>query len=277
MDAFTSLKVEEVTMKGLVILIAFFAVNIAQADYPTSFSNAKTRAEKEVYFDKYQTFYCKCDFVFDDTNDIDHDGDRKETKIDPQGCGYVARNPITSSGKENKRTSRIEWEHIMPANLIGGHLDQWKNYKNYPACKKSNGKFLNGRDCAYKLVPEFKRAHDDLNNLTPAVGELNGDRSNFNYANIDGESRAYGRCDFEVDFQSDTAEPADDVKGNIARIYFHMAEEHGAKLSTADRVMMEQWGKLDPVDNWECERNRRIEKAQGLGNSFVKSACTVIK
>ncbi|MBE8167654.1 MAG: hypothetical protein HAW66_04755 [Shewanella sp.] len=46
-----------------------------------------------------------------------------------------------------------------------------------------------------------------MNNLTPAVGELNADRSNYNFATIAGEKRAYGQCDFEVDFKSDTAEP----------------------------------------------------------------------
>ncbi|MDP4489917.1 endonuclease [Pseudoalteromonas piscicida] len=38
-------------------------------------------------------------------------------------------------------------------------------------------------------------------------------------------------------------------------------------------TMMLFWDKLDPVDSWECERNKRIEKSQGLANSFVSSAC----
>jgi len=33
------------------------------------------------------------------------------------------------------------------------------------------------------------------------------------------------------------------------------------------------WDKLDPVDEWECLRNKRIESEQGLGNSFVDKAC----
>lgn len=257
-------------MKKMLTTLLLLVCSNAYADYLTSFRNAKTKAEKEVYFDRSTTFYCQCDFVFDDIKDVDSDGNITETKIDPKACGYEPRNPITKKGKENKRVSRIEWEHIMPANIIGGHLDQWKNYKNYQICKNKNYKT---RECAYHLVPEFKRAHDDMNNLVPAVGELNGDRSNFRFANIEGEKRAYGQCDFEVDFEADTAEPADNVKGNIGRVYLHMMKEHKVLLPEETVKMMMEWSDLDPVDAWECERNERIKKSQGLGNSFVEVAC----
>ena len=80
---------------------------IALADYPTSFSNAKSKAEKTVYFDKHTTFYCGCDYVFDDTEDRDGDGNKHETMIYPENCGYKPRNPITKKGKPNARVSRI--------------------------------------------------------------------------------------------------------------------------------------------------------------------------
>ena len=144
--------------------------------------------------------------------------------IYPEACGYEARNPITKSGKVNARISRIEWEHVVTAFVIGGHLDEWKNKENYPQCQKSDGKYISGRDCAYKLNPAFKKAHDDMHNLVPAVGELNGDRSNYAFAVIQGEQRNYGQCDFEIDFDKDLAEPPDSVKGNIARIYFYMIQ-----------------------------------------------------
>jgi deoxyribonuclease-1 len=253
------------------IFISFsFAAN---ADYPTSFNNAKTKAEKEVYFDQHSTFYCGCDFVFDDESDLDDDGDTKETLIKPETCGYIPRIPISSSGKPNARATRIEWEHVMPAELIGGHLDEWQNPEDYAACRKSNGKFMSGRRCAYKLNEDFRKAHDDMNNIVPSVGELNGDRSNFQYANIEGENRAYGKCDFEVDFQTDTAEPADLVKGNVARIYLHMMHSHGAHLDNDTLVLMLFWDRLDRVDKFECLRNKRIEDSQGMGNQFVNGQC----
>jgi deoxyribonuclease-1 len=256
-----------------VLVTLFFLSSSAMADYPSSFSNAKSKAEKEVYFDKHTTFYCGCDFVFDDVSDLDGDGKTNETMVMPVKCGYVPRNAITSTGKPNERASRIEWEHIMPAKLIGGHLDEWQNKENYAACLKPDGKFMSGRDCAYKLNEGFRRAHDDMNNLVPAVGELNADRSDSQYANIPGEARAYGVCDFEVDLETDTAEPADSIKGDVARVYFHMIQTHNAHVDQKTKTQMLIWDRLDPVDAWECQRNERIAKSQGVGNVFVAGAC----
>lgn len=256
----------------LIVAVAIFSVN-AIADYPSSFANAKKKAEQEVYFDRSSTFYCGCDFVFDDVDDKDQDGNLHETMIYPESCGYEPRNPITKKGKDNARVSRIEWEHIVPAHVIGGHLPQWKDPKNFPECHKSNGKYLTGRKCAYKSNSAFKRGHDDLNNLVPAVGELNGDRSNYSFAIIEGEKRTYGQCNFEVDFKVKTTEPPENVRGNIARTYFHMAKEHAAKIDDTSLKLFKEWDKLDPIDEWECTRNQRIIDAQGLGNSFVTKVC----
>ncbi|WP_158972588.1 endonuclease [Paraglaciecola sp. L3A3] len=257
-----------------ILCLAFIALTFsAHADFPTSFSNAKIKAEKEVYFDQNKTFYCGCDFVFDDSLDVDGDGDIKETFVSPTSCGYIPRIPISGSGKPNVRATRIEWEHVMPAQIIGGHLTEWQNPEQYPACQKSNGKYLSGRDCAYKVNKQFKKAHNDMNNLVPAVGELNGDRSNFQYATIAGELRAYGACDFEVDFKTDTAEPADAIKGNVARIYLYMMHTHDIKLSNDVVTLMLLWDRLDPVDEYECIRDERIRKSQHIGNVFVQAMC----
>lgn len=254
----------------LVSLVATFSVG---AQYPTSFSTAKSKAESEVYFDHLTTFYCQCDYVFDDKDDLDGDGNTHETMIKPQACGYVPRNPVTRKGEHNERTTRIEWEHIVPAHAFGSELDEWANKQNYPQCQKSNGKFISGRDCAYKLNAAFKKAHDDMNNLVPAVGELNGDRYHYPFATIAGEPRVYGQCDFEVDVDSKQVEPAHRVKGDIARTYLYMIETHGAVVSSDTLTMMLHWHLLDPVSDWECERNRRIEQAQGVGNHYVSDHC----
>jgi deoxyribonuclease-1 len=54
-----------------------------------------------------------------------------------------------------------------------------------------------GAYCGYKLNPAFKKGHNNMNSLTPVVGELNDDRSNFAFAVIQGEKRSYGQCDFD--------------------------------------------------------------------------------
>ena len=261
-------------MKKLFLVLIFFPFFASGQSWPSSFSQAKSRAEKDVYFDKLKTFYCECDYLFDDTKDSDEDGNTHETMVFPESCGYKPRKPVTSSGKPNARISRIEWEHIMPASLFGGNLEQWDNHRNYENCKNGAGKSIGGRKCAEKLVPWFKKAHNDMHNLTPAVGELNGDRSNYPYGEIEGESRIYGQCDFEIDFDNNIAEPPDAVKGDIARVYLYMSDEYKEiKLEPDIRNVMLSWNENDPVDDWECERDKRIESSQGNSNPYVREYC----
>lgn len=103
------------------------------------------------------------------------------------------------------------------------------------------------------------------------MGELNADRSNFRFGVIEGEKRTYGEAvDFEVDFKARRAEPKEDIRGNIARTYFYFEATYGMKISKQDKRILETWNKLDPVDAWEIERNKRIEKVQGNKNQFIK-------
>ena len=113
----------------------------------------------------------------------------------------------------------------------------------------------------------------DLYNLVPAVGEINGLRSNYSFAMIPGEKRLFGKCDMEIEERK--AEPPPEKRGNIARTYFYMDEAypgHGI-ISKKNKKLFQTWDKLDPVDEWECERSRRIEKIQGNENRFVKKEC----
>ncbi|WP_017445819.1 endonuclease I family protein [Gayadomonas joobiniege] len=242
--------------------------------YASSFDKAQDIAEYTIYKDSLKSFYCSCDIVFDDTQDYDGDGNKTESMIMPQSCGYTPRKATTSSGKPNARASRVEWEHVVPASLMAGHLPEWKDKNTYSECKKSNGKYLSGRDCAYKLVPWFKNAHNDLHNLVPAVGELNGDRSNRKYGIVSQEPRAYGACDFEVDFSTDLAEPADSIKGNVARIYKYMHAMYKFPITNDEVKLFSEWDKLDPVDAEECARDARIKAVQGNSNPFVSTACS---
>lgn len=110
----------------------------------------------------------------------------------------------------------------------------------------------------------------DLHNLTPAVGELNGDRSNLPYGIVKGEQREYGQCDFEIAGSPKLTEPRDEVRGDAARIWFYMADTYGITLSDVQRAMFEKWSQADPPDRWEKLRNTRIEAAQGNCNEYVE-------
>jgi len=115
----------------------------------------------------------------------------------------------------------------------------------------------------------------DLHNLVPAIGEANGDRSNYSFAMLEGEPRAYGSCDFEVNFKARKAEPAPEVRGNIARTYFYMRDQYGLKISKKQTQLFHAWSKLDPVDDWEVIKNKRITEVQGNTNPYVTEQARV--
>lgn len=227
----------------------------------TSFSKAK-KLMKKVYVDHQVTFYCGCDYSY-----IQVKG--KETSlVNPASCGYKPRTPVTKKGKQNIRTTRIEWEHVIPAENFGRQFACWRD--GATACVKKDGKPYKGRKCCEKVDRKFAIMQADMHNLRPAIGELNGDRSNFRYGMITGEPRAYGRCDFEVDLKERRVEPKEDIRGDIARTYWYFEKEYGMKISDHDRKLLQAWEKSDPADQWERERNKRIGKIQGGVNSFIE-------
>lgn len=182
------------------------------------------------------TFYCGCDFTPD--NEISHSN------------GYIPK-------KTWKRAHRLEWEHIVPAHAFGQSFNEWR--EGHPECVDSKGKPFKGRNCARKVSVPFRYMESDMFNLVPAVGEINGLRSNFSFAMIPGEKREFGTCDMEIENRK--AEPPPEVRGNIARIYFYMDAAypgHGV-IGKKNRKMFEAWDKEDPVDNWECERVQELE------------------
>ncbi len=70
-------------------------VSSAFAAPPSSFSKAKKEAVK-IYADHPTSFYCGCDIQWQGRKGIP----------DLQSCGYEVR-------KQQKRASRIEWEHVL--------------------------------------------------------------------------------------------------------------------------------------------------------------------
>lgn len=214
---------------------------------PSSFSKAKALLYEEVHKGHKSTFYCGCKFT-------------STKRVYLGTCDVEPR-------KNEDRAKRLEAEHVFPASHFGQHRACW----NQKLCTDNKGKAYGGRRCCERIDPVFEAAHNDLHNLQPSVGELNGDRSNRPYGMIEGEQRAYGACDFEVDFQMDVAEPGDQVKGDIARTYLYMRDTYGINLSSQQTKLFNAWHKQDPVDDWERERNARIEKIQGVGNKYIES------
>jgi deoxyribonuclease-1 len=113
----------------------------------------------------------------------------------------------------------------------------------------------------------------DLHNLVPAIGEVNSDRSNFNFSEWNGNAHQYGQCSMLVDFKARRVQPPATTRGFIARTYLYMHSRYDFALSKQQRRLLEAWAKLHEPDQWECARNNAIALKVGWTNSFTENAC----
>ena len=130
----------------------------------SSFSKSKKLLLK-VYKDNPVTLYCGCSY--------------KGKKPNLSSCGYIPK-------KNKKRANRIEWEHIVPAWEFGHQLQCWQN---------------GGRKNCRKVSAKFRKMEADINNLAPAIGEINADRSNYRFGMLAQNATQYGRCEVKVNFK----------------------------------------------------------------------------
>ena len=107
----------------------------------------------------------------------------------------------------------------------------------------------------------------DLYNLQPAIGEVNGLRSNYQIGIINGENREFGKCDIEI--SNKVVEPTERIRGDFARTYLYMqnAYPNYIKFNNNIQKLIKKWDKDDPVDDWECLRAKKIQEFQGNLNN----------
>ncbi len=215
----------------------------------STFAKAKKLLYDRVYFDHRQTLYCGCQY----------DPDRN-VALDTCGLQDLAG---------NKRAARIEAEHVFPAAQFGNFRLCWREPKSFPECNKANGKSMSGRECCQRVDPVFVAAHNDLQNLFPEDGYMNGQRSDYNWGMTTGGT-TYGSCDMRFDGSIRRVQPPAAIRGEIARTMFYMSDTYGFRLSRQDRQLYGAWNNQDPPDDWEIERNRRIKAIQGVGNGYVE-------
>lgn len=231
-------------MTKLLILV-FLLLTSSNA---ASFSKSKKILLKKIYPDNQMTFYCANPYKIKSIK-----GKQKALVVKDENL-YTPRKQFYKSGKVNTRAKRVEWEHVMPAHNFGKHLACWKN-GGRKGCRKNK---------------TFKTMEADMHNLVPAIGEVNGDRSNYRYGANKPNIEQYGQCNVQVDFKAKRAYVKDDIKGDIARIYFYMSDKYNVRLSKQERKMMKAWNELDPISKWERTKNRRVKKLQGNANKYIK-------
>ena len=129
----------------------------------------------------------------------------------------------------------------------------------------------------------------DVVHVVPADGFVNNMRADYPFGEVSTISKQsnngyskLGPCKNQG-YSSTVFEPNDEIKGDIARIYFYMATCYASQcanwsggvftagdgLVTWTLNMMMDWAKQDPVDDVETARNNAVYAVQKNRNPFV--------
>jgi deoxyribonuclease-1 len=237
----------------LLLFYLSLQANLAFASEGNNKIDSLYKAKKilsKIHIENPITFYCKCKYNM--------------KKPNLESCGFIPK-------KDFKRSSRIEWEHILPASYFGKEFDEWKYGHN--KCVTQKGRKFKGRKCAKKISKQYRKMQADLYNLQPAIGEVNKLRRNYQIGIINGEIREFGLCDIEI--RNKKIEPAPEIRGDVARTYMYMEQSYPnyIQFESSIRKLIITWDKNDPVDYWECKRAKEISKIQGNSNHIINKRC----
>lgn len=216
---------------------------------PPTFEAAALQAS-EIHGDHRKTFFCGCVYT-------------PEERTARGTCGYETRADDTAA-------KRIAWDHVVPIRAFGSHRSCWQG----ATCRDEQAPF-GGVRCCREKDPQFRAMEADLYNIVPVIAELQQDRSNYPYGEVDGEPRMYGACDIEIDRQAGLIEPKDDTRGDVARAHIYLFETYGAEalpLSMQEIQQFRTWHEADPPDEWERRRAARVQEVQGNAHPLLAGA-----
>lgn len=185
--------------------------------------------------------------------------------------------------------------------------DWYSNATNFTHVVDKAGSYRNEGDCYNRehCLPQSWYKGDgntdylvcDIIHVLPTDGYVNNRRSNNplaetnnpTWSSKNGYSRV-GNCSVSG-YSGQIFEPNDEIKGDIARIYFYVVTRYEntatkwANNATASAVfngssayqpfkqwyfdMLVRWAKNDPVDDLEIARNNAVYEEQGNRNPFV--------
>lgn len=192
-------------------------------------------------------------------------------------CGFEGR-PI-----ENYQQARqMFWNYLYPGNgktlycglEFNGDQHAGVNVEHvFPMSWATKGLNCGTRKQCRANNRAFNLIEADLHNLYPARKDVNTARSSFRFGEVQGETRRFGRtCDFEVNRRARMAEPAPQVRGEVARAMFYMAyqyKDQGLVIFKKQAKMLHAWHGSDSPTADEKARNDAIESLQGNRNPFI--------
>ena len=228
-----------------IMLILFLSVLTVHANDKNarvvSFQKAKKNLYTKVYGNAGETIYCDCKW--------------SNRKVDLNSCGLQS----FFQKKHRKRALRTEAEHVIPASWM---LKKDKAFRQCAIDAKMKNE--SARKYCQKHDLEYKRAHNDLTNLRPSVGQINAVRSNKPFVDsIDRGRVTFGQRPVVMNTRGFLPEEND--RGDIARIALYMSDTYGVIYSKRQQALFKKWDKLDPPTVAERALHKRIIDVQGFG------------
>ena len=228
----------------------------------------------------------------------------------PNGSGtyYQAANGLSGQALKtklftiiSKKTHSPSYDELLELykktdTRADGYVRDWySNTTKFTHIKDKAGSYQKEGDVYNRehTVPQsWGPPKADIVHVVPTDGYVNNRRSNYpfgevgtvSYQSNNGYSKL-GSCK-TAGYSGTVFEPNDEVKGDIARIYFYMATCYENEASSWSGAfggtkyqpmaqwtfdMMVRWSKLDPVDDVERARNNVVAQTdvQGNRNPFV--------
>jgi hypothetical protein len=115
----------------------------------------------------------------------------------------------------------------------------------------------------------------DLHHLYPSNSKSNSTRSNNPFGLPDRNKLVCGTSYIGKVNGVISFEPPDSHKGNVARAMFYFSTRYNLPIDPAQESVLRQWNVLDPVDQFEIKRNKRITEIQGNSNLFIENPSLV--
>ena len=120
----------------------------------------------------------------------------------------------------------------------------------------------------------------DLHHIRPSDAGVNSSRGNKKYGEVENGNSSTGSNPAKGylggTYNATYFEPADEVKGDIARICLYVYVRWNSQWGANDITKVFQsvdvllaWCELDPVDTWEMGRNEVVGHIQGNRNVFI--------
>ncbi|MCF2949719.1 ExeM/NucH family extracellular endonuclease [Paraglaciecola aquimarina] len=210
-------------------------------------------------------------------NDIISTGHKNLTYSDVwTALTYTDEDPANTNNVTLWYSNRSQAKSTNGSGSASSNPDNWNREHSWP---KSHG-----------FSSSSLEAYTDIHHLRPTDISINSSRGNLDFDNSDNplSESPLNRVD------SDSFEPRDDIKGDVARMMFYMDTRYEGfgsdatpdlelvnRLTTTNEsklgmlCTLNAWHAADPVDDAERTRNNRIYELQGNRNPYTDNPAWV--